>query len=103
MTIVSDNLNGENGHWGLVLQTHDDTIAAMAPGESLDHMNRTMLQQATEHLQALEQDPNGTVINLYAWIKHFLTVCSTRAVYGPTNPFTLEPELEELFWYVPIS
>ena len=98
MAIVSDNLNCENGHWGFVTQTHDDTITAMAPGESLDHMNRTMLQQATEHLQALERDPDGTVINLYDWARHVLTVCSTRAVYGPSNPFTVHPDLEKAFW-----
>lgn len=103
MAIVSDNLNCENGHWGYVTQTHDDTITAMAPGESLDDMNRTMLQQATSHLQALDQDADGTVIDLYAWTRQVLTVCSTRAVYGPTNPLTVEPELEEAFWYVPRS
>lgn len=102
MTIICDNLNGETGHWGLVLETHDETIAAMAPGESLDHMNRAMLQQATDHLRALEQDTDGTIINLYAWVKHVLTVCSTSAVYGAKNPFSVEPELEQTFWYVPI-
>lgn len=100
MAIVADNLNCEDGHWGFVTQTHDDTITAMAPGESLDDMNRTMLQQATGHLQALDQDADGTVIDLYAWTRHVLTVCSTRAVYGPINPLTVEPELEEAFWYV---
>ena len=103
MAVVSDNLNGENGHWGFVQETHDETVTAMAPGESLDHMNRTMLQQAAEHLQALGQGVDGTVIDLYAWTRHVLTMCSTRAVYGPTNPFTLNPELEEAFWYVPTS
>jgi len=102
MAIICDNLNGETGHWGLVLETHDNNIAAMAPGESLDHMNRAMLQQATDHLRALEQDTDGTMINLYAWVKHILTVCSTRAIYGAKNPFSVEPELEQTFWYVPI-
>ena len=96
MAIVNNNLNSERGQWGFVIETHDGTVAAMAPGKELDHMNGVMLGQAIKHFQELDQD-NGP-IDLYAWAKHVVTACSTMAVYGESNPFSLHPELEDAFW-----
>lgn len=96
MAIVNHNLNGERGHWGFVIETHDGTVASMALGKDLDHMNGVMLQQAIKHFQELDRGKGP--IHLYAWVKHVVTICSTTAVYGKSNPFSLQPELEDAFW-----
>lgn len=97
--IINDNLNGELGQWGYVLEVHDLIVTALGPGKDLDLMTHTMLMQSAAHLQTsaaaeFEQGP----IKLYAWTRHLFTVCSTKALYGSCNPFDSQPELEEAFW-----
>ena len=93
--IVQHNLNGENGP-GYVTEIHDKTVSSLAPGTSLEDMTATMLLEASTYLQNLGR---GDVINLFAWLKQMVTVCSTRAIYGPDNPFSYgEDKYVEAFW-----
>ena len=95
--IVQHNLNGENGP-GYVTEIHDNTVSALAPGEALERMTNAMLLEASLCLQALE---NENVIDLFAWIRHMVTLCSTRAIYGSENPFNRDQgRLIKAFWYV---
>lgn len=95
--IVQHNLNGENGP-GYVTDIHDSTVSSLAPGKALERMTEAMLLEASEFLQALGSD---NVIDLFAWTKHMVTLCSTRAIYGPENPFNRDEErLVQAFWYV---
>ena len=99
-SIIYDNLNGDSGHEGYVIDIHHGTVAVMAPGKQLNHMNSAMLDQVTEHLQALDRSTEAVELDLLSWVKHLLTICSTTAVYGLNNPFLMQPELEDAFWYV---
>ncbi|KAF9699632.1 hypothetical protein EKO04_002456 [Ascochyta lentis] len=36
--------------------------------------------------------------DLYSWIRHTICLASTDALYGPCNPFRVDPELEDAFW-----
>lgn len=95
--IVQHNLNGENGP-DYVTETHDSTVSALAPGKALECTTKVMALEASKYLKALEGD---NVIDLFAWTKHMVTLCSTRAIYGPQNPFNQGDEtLIEAFWYV---
>ena len=104
MSIIHDNLVGQSGNHGYVLGLHDAANGSMAPGEGLDHMNRVMLDEALRHLQLLDEGTNeGTnegVVDFFAWTRHLFTLCGTRAVYGPDNPFSKQSELEDAFWSV---
>ena len=93
--IVQHNLNGEGGP-GYVTDIHDGSVTSLAPGRGLENMTDAMLVEASTYLQALKQ---GDVICLFAWIKQMVTMCSTRAIYGPNNPFNHhEGKLVEAFW-----
>jgi hypothetical protein len=94
--IVNHNLNGEDGS-GYVIELHDKTVASLAPGKDLENMTGVMLQEALVYLQGLEVDP---VVDLYTWTKSLMTICSTRAIYGPENPFSKDASLVDDFWYV---
>lgn len=94
--IVQHNLNGENGT-GYVVEVHDGTVAALAPGNSLENMTLTLLREISSYLAALESKKQ---IDFFAWTRKTITMCSTRAIYGPQNPFNQNPDLEEAFWFV---
>lgn len=96
--IVQHNLNGENGS-GYVLEVHDGTMAALAPGKSLEEMTLAMLQEVSICLTALDNGGSDE-IDFFAWTRKTVTMCSTKAIYGPENPFNKYPELERAFWFV---
>ncbi|KAI9766845.1 MAG: hypothetical protein M1835_007131 [Candelina submexicana] len=93
--IVQHNLKGENGP-GYVTDVHDATISSLAPGKALEDMTKAMLLEASVYLCRLK---HNDVVELFAWTKHMVTMCSTRAIYGPNNPFNKsEGRLVEAFW-----
>lgn len=96
--IIKDNLNGEHGQWGYVMEVHGLTVAALGPGKDLDLMIRAMLIQSATHLETCHTEFSQGTIKLYAWIRHHLTLCSSKAFYGSCNPFESQPELEQAFW-----
>lgn len=91
--IVQHNLNGENGS-GYVIEVHDATLAALAPGRSLEKMTGAMLWEASAYLDKLKDQE----VNLFGWTQQMVTMCSTRAIYGPKNPFNSDPNLTTAFW-----
>ncbi|KAL8684584.1 MAG: hypothetical protein Q9224_006256, partial [Gallowayella concinna] len=92
--IVQHNLNGEEGP-GYVTDVHDRIVAALSPGKDLELMTETFLKEAWVSLNSLEA---GKVVDLFAWTKDMVTMCSTRAIYGPTNPFNRNPGFVRSFW-----
>lgn len=93
--IVQRNLNGEDGS-GYVIEVHDGTVAALAPGKNLEDMTGAMLQEASTYLDKLKDEK----VDLFAWTRQMVTMCSTRATYGPQNPFNSNPDLTTAFWFV---
>ena len=96
LAILLKNLNGEQGEWGLQIDTHKGMHAALAPGTALDSMSQPMLRTVAESLDSLGTDSKVT-IDLASWLRHTITMASTDAVYGPTNPFK-DPAVEDGFW-----
>ena len=92
--IVQHNLNGENGS-GYVIEVHDATVAALGPGKDLETMTEAMLHEASSFLDTLS---GQTEEDLFKWMRHTVTMCSTRAIYGPGNPFDHNPSFVGLFW-----
>ena len=92
--IVQLNLNGENGP-GYVIDVHDGMVAALAPGRSLENMTEVMLHEASRCLESLD---DGVEVDLFAWMRNTVTLCSTRAIYGPSNPFSTDSRFAGLFW-----
>ena len=93
--IVQHNLNGDEGP-GYVVEVHDGLVASLAPGKALEKMTEAMLHEATRYFDALESDNE---IDLFLWLRSAVTLCSTRAIYGPGNPFNKDPTRRvEAFW-----
>lgn len=99
--IINHNLNGEKGS-GYVIDAHNGIVPVLLPGKNLEEMTLTMLQEASLYLTALEKE-NGKEIDLFNWTRKTLTICSTRAIYGPENPFNKDSKFEEMFWCVTVS
>lgn len=58
-----------------------------------------MLQELSVFLTALDNGSRNE-IDFLAWTRKTVTMCSTKAIYGPENPFNKYPELEKAFWFV---
>ncbi len=96
--IVQHNLNGENGS-GYVIEVHDAIVTALAPGKNLEKMTEAMLWEASAYLDKLKDQE----VDLFGWTQQMVTMCSTRAIYGPKNPFNSDPNLTTAFWFVAAS
>ncbi|KAL8804984.1 MAG: hypothetical protein Q9200_005608 [Gallowayella weberi] len=80
MAVINDNLDGEKGQWGLLSDVSRGMHTALAPGESLDWMTRTMLNKLEESIEPLGENDDGTEIDLYRWVRKAFTVAGTEAV-----------------------
>ena len=97
MDLINQNINKDDGDWGIVHETSKGMHAAMVPGANLDNMNRSMLTIMEGYFNELASEKHST-IDLFEWIRPRFSVASTEAIYGPGNPFKREPELGKDFW-----
>lgn len=96
--ILSKNVNGDEGDWGLSMESYAAMRTALKPGSQLDDMNRVMIQEIAKSLDVLQPAKGETrTINLYAWLRNAITIATTRSVYGPMNPYE-EKTIADAFW-----
>lgn len=96
--ILITNVNGDEGDWGLSMESYAAMRAALAPGAGLDKMNRVMIQNIAGSLDDLIPAGSGYVnINLSHWLRDIVTLATTNSVYGPQNPFK-DREVQDSFW-----
>lgn len=96
--IVQHNLNGEKGP-GYVIEVHDSILAALAPGRTLEDMIKPFLVEASTYFEALVKQNE---VDIFTWMRQMVTMCSTRAIYWPENPFNQNAKYSDLFWWVPL-
>ena len=98
--ILMKNINGEEGDWGLTMESYASIRATLAPGPALDEMNRTMIQIVAGSLDALKPlSGRRRKINLGKWLFDNVTAATANSVYGPQHPFKDENVVAG-FWYV---
>ena len=98
--ILMKNLNGDEGDWGLSMDSYACMRAALSPGPGLDDMNRVMIQNIAASLDSLKPASGSrTKIGLAKWLRRAVTEATTNSVYGPQNPFK-DVEVADAFWYV---
>lgn len=78
--IISDNIDGKRGNWGLLPDITRGMHTAMIPSASLDWMTKTMLTKLMEYFDPLAANGDGAQIDLYQWVRTAFTVSSTEAV-----------------------
>jgi hypothetical protein len=99
--IVSTNANGEEGKYGYVMTFQESTYPHLAPGPHLDAMNRVMLELVATSLNRLREN-SITKVRFFDWLTHQITLATTDAAYGPSNPYK-DPSIEAAFWYLKTS
>ncbi|KAI1815748.1 cytochrome P450 [Poronia punctata] len=96
--ILAQNVNGDEGDFGLSMESYAAMRAALKPGPELDDMNRAMIREITASLDDLKPAKGqARRIGLYAWLRETITRATTRSVYGPMNPFE-DPDIVDAFW-----
>ena len=100
MEIATRNMDGDDGDSGLIPDNHRETWPTLAPGPQLDLMIQSMLSILLTFLDEFDGVGEATTTDLYAWVRRAFTLAGTETIYGPENPFSLEPHLENAFWYV---
>jgi len=97
--IIMTNVNGDEGDWGMSVESYQAMRSALTPGADLDAMNRVMIQNIAASLEHIRPEKGclGTSISLMRWLRHELTIATTNAVYGPLNPY-VDRNVEDGFW-----
>lgn len=96
--IIQFNIDGSQGDRGYVITFFKSIHPSLAPGESLDEMNRIMIHNIAKSADALAA-ASPRRIRLGQWLRHEITLATTNSVYGPANPL-LNREVENAFWSV---
>lgn len=96
--ILAKNVNGDEGDFGLSMESYSAMRAALKPGSDLDDMNRSMIQKIAKALELLEP-PRGDSrrVGMYAWLRDAITTATTRSVYGPMNSYD-DKAIADAFW-----
>ncbi|KAI0023466.1 cytochrome P450 [Xylariomycetidae sp. FL0641] len=96
--ILAKNLNGDEGDFGLSMDSYAAMRSALKPGPRLDDMNRVMIQEITDSLDSLQPAQGKSLtIGMYTWLRDAITTATTRSVYGPMNPYD-DKSIAEAFW-----
>ena len=87
----------------MVAPEHQDMVSgyltAIPPslaGEHLRKINTAALAVLADHFSGQESD--GVEPNLWIWVRRLIVDATTRALYGPANPFAKDPKLEGSLW-----
>ncbi|OTA56766.1 putative cytochrome P450 [Hypoxylon sp. EC38] len=96
--ILNKNDNGDDGGFGLSMESYAAMRAGLKPGSVVDDMNRVMVQEIAKSLDLL-RPANGASrkIGMYAWLRDTITTATTRSVYGPMNPYD-DKTIADAFW-----
>ncbi|KAI0104469.1 putative cytochrome P450 [Daldinia grandis] len=96
--ILGTNINGDQGDFGLVIETHAGMRARLKPGLDLDDMNRIMIQNITNSLSQLQPTKGESrESRIYTWLRDTITTATTRSVYGPMSPYE-DKSIADSFW-----
>ncbi|RYP40971.1 hypothetical protein DL767_001287 [Monosporascus sp. MG133] len=96
--ILAKNVNGDEGDFGLSMESYAATRAALKPGSQLDDMNRIMIQEIAKSLDLLQSAKGESrQVGIYAWLRDAITTATTRSVYGPMNPYD-DKAIADAFW-----
>jgi hypothetical protein len=99
MDIIWENANRDQGDFGVMPESHDMIASVLGPGPTLNGITKLQLDIFTETLGKLSfGDGDGEEVDLMDWLKEQFTIANARAIYGPENLFTMQPELIEDFW-----
>ncbi|GAB1737077.1 hypothetical protein NU219Hw_g761t1 [Hortaea werneckii] len=102
LQIFTENLNNERGdRSGVLWEIHDLVKRILAPGStSLEQVNQAFFNEIATHVNALPRGEGTEPVELWTWVGRIVSMSSTTAIYGPSNPFALESSLVDDFWTI---
>ncbi|KAL9621148.1 MAG: hypothetical protein Q9160_004399 [Pyrenula sp. 1 TL-2023] len=81
---------------------HKLVLKTLAPGPVLEDLILAFLPSYDSHITLLHRkvfnSPNLIHIDLYQWICEAMTTSISDAVWGPSNPYSVYPDLWQKFW-----
>lgn len=89
--VEKDMLSKTTSSW--VSENYDVHHQLLGPGHTLNQFQNTSSAGLASFLN--EKFTDNTKTTVYSFGQHLFTVVNTRAMWGPKNPFTLHPELED--------
>lgn len=92
--IVQHNLNSEQGP-GYGIEVNNGIVAVLAPSKIIKSIIKAFLEEASTYFDIFA---NNNKISRFAWIRHTVTIYSTRAIYRPENSFNKQSKYNNLFW-----
>ncbi|KAI2625674.1 cytochrome P450 [Hypoxylon sp. NC1633] len=96
--ILNQNVNGDEGGFGLSMESYAAMRAGLKPGSELDGMNRVMIQEIAKSLDQLQPAKGESrTVGMYTWLRDAITTATTRSVYGPMNPYD-DKAVADAFW-----
>lgn len=96
--IVMNNVNGDDGDWGLSMELYAAMRDALLPGRHIDEMNREMIRCIGASLEDTKpHNGQNVTIKLASWLRETITIATTNSVYGPQNPFK-DAAVVNAFW-----
>ncbi|KAI1109257.1 cytochrome P450 [Nemania sp. NC0429] len=96
--ILAQNVNGDDGDFGLSMESYEAMRSALKPGSDLDDMNRSMIKEVVQLFDQMQPNKGqAKTLSMYAWLRDAITMATTRSVYGPANPFD-DPAIVDAFW-----
>lgn len=98
--LEEDLLEDRGPHASLRPETMAAMHRALVPGQHLDGMMRDTLRSSARFLEeAVGGERGGEAgVPLFQWVRRFMTIAGTDAVYGSEkNPFK-DPEVMDSFW-----
>lgn len=80
-----------------MLEIHDMMYSTLAPGQFLDDLNKSILDQLLPDVNRLAKE-GATRTKLWYWLRHHFSIASVNAIWGPRNPFQRYTDVEPAFW-----
>ncbi|KAL2203085.1 cytochrome P450 [Sarocladium strictum] len=102
--VVRKNLDPEPGApRGLLADVHDNVYTLLGPGAYLNELSVDAVRELGAQLHAYNTTNGDTssqpkTHDLLLWIRHFVTFGTADYLFGPNNPLSHDPHLEEAFW-----
>lgn len=80
MQLANTPIERPEGRWDLVVETGRVMHRYLGPGPSLEKMERIALTRFLGFFDELAAEADGTVVDMFAWLRTAMTVTSTDAV-----------------------
>ncbi|KAF2177968.1 cytochrome P450 [Zopfia rhizophila CBS 207.26] len=98
--LLSEDLLEDKGTTTLRPETMKIMHQVMIPGDCLDELMQTVLNDVSRSLDTVITNGNQAVVPMFQWIRSFVGIASTNAIYGSERNPMKDPAVMDGFWAV---